>query len=59
VEGDLLLITSDDAHDAMSDDARREHQLLLAEAMHRISLGDDAPPIDNTGWRFRWTDWAW
>jgi hypothetical protein len=58
VEGDLLLVISDDARDAMSDDARREHQILLTQAMHRISLGDDVPPIDNTGWRFRWTDWA-
>jgi hypothetical protein len=58
VEGDLLLVTSDDAREAMSDEARRQHQLLLAEAMQRISLGHEAAPEDTTGWRFRWSDWA-
>ena len=58
VEGELLLITSHDARDAMSDEARRQHQLELAEALQRISLGGAAAPVDTSGWRFRWSDWA-
>jgi hypothetical protein len=57
VEGDLLLVTSDDAREAMSDEARRQHQLLLAEAMQRISLGSEATPPGTGDWRFRWSDW--
>ena len=57
VEGDLLVVTSDDAREAMSEEARR-HQLMLTEAMRRIGLGDNASPIDTCEWRFHWSDWA-
>jgi len=58
VEGELLLVMSDDARQAMSEDAVRRRQLMLTQAIQNMTLGDDAPPIDTSGWKFRWSDWT-
>ena len=58
VEGELLLVMSDDARQAMSEDARHRQQRMLAQAIQNIGLGHGGPPIDTSGWKFRWSDWT-